>query len=135
MWRIREVEHSEKPILILSHRVVLNRAGKHLAELFDAFDVDLVFSGDAHVLAKKTYLGVQYIVTGMVGDELEDCPLVMKGYRGMRGNRFAFHAGPYDFCIPEAAVARTGKPLSYADDHYLDITYDKGLFHLQIILL
>lgn len=135
LWRIRETEKSEKPIIILSHRVVLNRAGKHLAELFDAFDVDLVFSGDAHVLAKKTHRGVGYVVTGMVGDELGLCPKVMRGFRGNRGNRFAFYAGKYDFCIPEISVSRKNKPLEFADDHYLDVTYDNGLFDIQMIRL
>lgn len=135
LWRIREIEKSQKPIVILSHRVVLNRAGKHLLALFDAFDVDLVFSGDAHVLAKKTYRGVQYVVTGMVGDELGLCQNVMRGFRGIRGNAFAFYVGKYDFCIPEISIRRSNKSLQFADDHYLDVNYDNGLFDIQMIRL
>lgn len=135
LWRIRETEKSQKPIVILSHRVVLNRSGKHLPELFDAFDVDLVFSGDAHVLAKKTHRGVQYVVTGMVGDELGLCQNVMKGFRGIRGNSFAFYAGKYDFCLPEISVSRQNKSLQFADDHYLDVTYDRDLFNIRMIRL
>lgn len=133
LWQIRVAQSDERPIIILSHRPVLNRSGEHLLRLFDIFDVDLVLSGDEHVYAEKNYRGVAYVVTGMMGDSLGGCDNLNKGYLGRRGNHFAQFIEPYGVCIPKTPLDRQCKPYEPADDHYLDITIESNILRAQAI--
>lgn len=135
LWQIRVAEADDRPVAILSHRPILNRSGKHLIDLFNAFDVDLVLSGDEHVLAKTTYQGVHYVVTGMMGDSLGGCDNLNKGYKGRKGNHFAYVVGPYEFCIPTIELDRRGKPYKPADDHYLNVYFEMNSMRMEAIRL
>jgi predicted MPP superfamily phosphohydrolase len=135
LWNIREVNKDNRAIAVLSHRPVFNRAGKHLYELFDAFDVDLVLSGDQHLYAHHKHRGVNYIITGMMGDELDDCSLINEGYLGKRGNNFAVRISDYKTCISSGKVIRNGQAFSWEKDHYIDMTVNFKRIKLQVIEL
>lgn len=123
LWKIRRIEKDSRPIIVLSHRVVLNRSGKHLLKLFNAFDVDMVLSGDNHVLARKNYKGTHYVVEGMMGDVLETCRNLNRSFKGINGNSFAHFVDKYDACLLEEENIRANKPFAFDQDNYLKVVF------------
>jgi len=134
--QIRIKEKDRRPIIVLSHRPVFNNS-KILVDLFDHYQVNLVLSGDVHVLGTKSYKNTTYIVTGMMGDryiggcEFINNYLIEKNEKlGKNENYIA----DYDFCLPDKQITREKrKPLVLNGDHYIDLKIGQDFLKYQAI--
>jgi hypothetical protein len=126
LMRVRTFSEDNRPIIVICHGPIFNKS-KLLTALFEKYKVNLVLSGDHHVLAHKSYKGTEYFVSGMMGDHLGGCPeLNIKEDENFIEN--------YSYCIPEKPVTRSKDiPFKFNNDHYLDIMIDKNYLKIKAI--
>lgn len=112
---IRNYSKDKRPIIVLTHGPIFNNS-QILLDLFEKYKVNLVLSGDFHILAHKSYKNTEYLVTGMMGDT------VLGSCKEINNINNKYYISDYDFCIPEKQIIRE-KEEDYKlyNDHYLDI--------------
>jgi predicted phosphodiesterase len=124
---IRVYSEDKRPIIVLTHGPVFNMS-YILVSLFEKYKVNLVLSGDFHVLAHKSYKNTQYFVSGMSGDTvLGEC-------ESLNSKENKYYLSNYDFCIPEKQILRTKESdYKFYNDHYLDILINENELIIKAI--
>jgi hypothetical protein len=110
---IRQRRGERTPIIVLSHRPVYNQS-RSLVELFDRYQVDLVLSGNMHVYARAQSRYTQYLVTGIMGDQL------VGGCERLNNPLAAEYLADYRPCYPGLPAVRR-EHFAYHYDHYVEI--------------
>jgi len=129
LFNIRENAKDTRPIIVLSHGPIFN-VSKLLVDTFAKYKVNLVLNGDTHVYAHKKYKGVEYYITGMMGDRY------LGGCEYLNNNKNKGFIDKYENCYPLEYINRKkGDKFYFAKDHYLDIQISKDKLEVKIIEL
>ena len=129
LFNIRENAQDTRPIIIISHGPVFN-GSKLLVETFAKYKVNLVLNGDTHVFAHKKYKGVEYFVTGMMGDRY------LGGCDFLDSEKKKDYIEKYETCFPKELINRKkGDKFHFIKDHYLDINISKDKLEVKAIEL